>query len=48
MAETHLNTNEPPTVAEVIAFLRGHPVDWIVRGYEGEGGAWIIVESPND
>lgn len=39
-----LNTSDPPTVEQVIAFLKQHPMECTVRGYEGEGGSWIIVD----
>jgi hypothetical protein len=41
-----LNTDVPPTIAQVMEFLREYPPDWRVRAYEGEGGAWIVVDKP--
>lgn len=38
-----LNTNTPPTVAEVVAFLVRFPGEAKVWAYEGEGGSWILV-----
>lgn len=32
-----------PTVREVIFWLMGLPLDAEVYGYEGEGGAYIVV-----
>lgn len=36
------------TVSELQEWLKGFPPDARVRGYEGEGGAWIVVDLPND
>jgi hypothetical protein len=41
-----LNTETPPTAAEVIAFLQRYPSDSRVYGYEGERGSEIILEKP--
>jgi len=37
-----------PTVAETILFLQGFPSEYKVRGYEGEGGAQILVTENDD
>lgn len=35
------------TVQEVLDWLNTFPRKWNCRGYEGEGGAWIIVDKPD-
>lgn len=44
-----LNTNiNPPTVQEVIEFLKRFQPDQIIGIYRGEGGDWILVSGKEE